>query len=228
MLEEGGLATVQLAAIRSYPERMKPPRTLYCRFPLGRPLGKPNDPSFQRCVLEAAFALLERPSVPVLEDFPETIDDEADAALACTLPPAHDRDALPAVDEARGLRSAYERQLASSGTSNVGHVVGPEHVPEALGAFSLVADGATPEAAGLPVDIGRVGLDIRAYYEEAAIAISGHVPAARQAESWFFEATEAGKVLQRAQRALRDAGAPRDQWYFLTPSTQQRELGSET
>jgi hypothetical protein len=200
---------------------MKPPRTLYCEFPLGRPLGVPDDPGFQRRVLEAALALLERPSGPVLEDFPEKIADQAAAPLACSLPPRQDPSAPAAVDEARGLRPAYERQLATSGRTNVGQIMGADQVPDALGSLVRVAEGMSPDDAGLPSDLRRVGLDVRAYYEEAAIAVAGHVPAARQAESWLYRETEAGKALKAAQGALRQAGAPRAVWYFLVPSTQQ-------
>src|SRR5581483_2129988 len=49
-LEARGLATVQLASTRSYVERMRPPRSLYCEFPFGRPLGKPGDAALQHRV----------------------------------------------------------------------------------------------------------------------------------------------------------------------------------
>jgi hypothetical protein len=39
----------------------------------------------QRKVLDAAFALLDCPSVPVLVDFPERIVDEVDSPLACAV-----------------------------------------------------------------------------------------------------------------------------------------------
>jgi hypothetical protein len=215
------VATVQLASIRTYPERMHPPRALYCEFPLGRPLGKPGDPAFQHRVLEAALSLLERPTGPVLEDFPERIADEAETPLACPLPPRHDPAAPPALDEARGLRAAYDRQLRRSGRTNVGHVIGPDEVPDAIAAILRIAEGVPLEAAGLPGDTRSVGLDVRSYYEEAALALADHVPAARQAESWLYRQTETGKALRQAQAALRDAGAPRDVWLWLVPLTQQ-------
>jgi hypothetical protein len=211
---------VQLASIRSYVERMRPPRALYCEFPLGRPLGKPGDPEFQRRVLEHALALFERGSGPVLEDFPERIEDESANPIACALPPRHDPDLPPAVDEARGLRAAYERQLRRSGRTNVGHAVDAEGVPEAIAALLSIAEGTPLEEAALPGSPRALGLDIRAYYEEAALAIAEHVPGARQAESWFFRETQTGTVLKRAQAALRDAGHPEGVWRFLVPSTQ--------
>ncbi len=200
---------------------MRPPRALYCEFPLGRPLGKPDDPEFQLRVLKAALALLERPSGPVLEDFPERIADESDVPLACPVPPRHDPGAPPAVDEARGLRPAYERQLRQSGRTNVGHVIRADQVPDAIGAILHLADGASLDEAGLPGDPRSVGLDIRAYYEEAALALSAHVPGARQAEAWLFQRTETGAALRRAQAMLRDAGAEHGVWFYLVPVSQQ-------
>ena len=176
-LERHGIATVQLASIRSYPERIRPPRALYCEFPLGRPLGRPGDPVFQRRVLEAAFRLLERPEVPVLEDFPERIEDKADSPLACPLPPRHDPELPAAVDEARALRPAYDRQFARSGRTTVGQAVDADGIPDAVAALVRIADGTTLEEAGLPGSTRAVGLDVRAYYEEAALAIADHGPA---------------------------------------------------
>lgn len=219
VLESHGLATVQLASIRNYVERMRPPRALYCEFPLGRPLGRPDDPDFQRRVLMAAFALLERPEGPVLEDFPEVIEDEATQPLACALPPRYDPSLPAAVDEARALRPAYERQRSRSGRTSVGQVVDADGVPDAVAAFVRIADGVDYSAAGLPGTPGLSALDIKAYYEEASLALAAHVPAARQAEAWFFGETEAGAVLKRAQQVLLAAGAPEAQ--FVVPSSQQ-------
>jgi hypothetical protein len=200
---------------------MRPPRALYCEFPLGRPLGKPDDPAFQRRVLEAAFALLERPSGPVLEDFPESVTDESATPLACSIPPGHDPDSPAAVDEARGLRPAYERQRTRTGRTNVGHAIKPDQIPDAVAAILRIADGTPLDKAGLPGAPAQVGLDIRAYYEEAALALVDHVPGARQAESWLFRQTKTGMALRQAQTALRDAGHPQEVWFALVPATQQ-------
>lgn len=202
VLEAEGLATVQLSSVRGHTELIKPPRALYCEFPFGRPLGKPNDPAFQRRVLTSAFALLERAGGPVLEDFPETVADATDAQLACTLPPPSHGEKPAVIDEALALRSAYERQRAKSGRTSVGLTGGADTIPSLLGAFLEIRDGAAPEAAGLPADPHRAAVDVRAYYEEAALALSDHVPAARATESWFFHSTLAGKLLRDVQASL--------------------------
>jgi hypothetical protein len=216
---------VALSLVRGQIERLHPPRALHCEFPLGRPLGRPNDPVFQRRVLLAAFDLLDRPSGPVLEDFPETITDEADEPLVCPLPLRHDPRLPAAVDEVHGLRPAYDRYRASHGRSLVGRVIEPDGVADAVGAFARIADGTSWEDAGLPGPANVVALDVRAYYEEAALALVDHVPAARAAESWLFRTTATGKVLHRAQRAMRDAGAPTALWFYLVPMSQQGRDG---
>ena len=206
VLEQEGLATVQLSSVRGHTERIKPPRALYCEFPFGRPLGKPNDAAFQRSVLMAAFALLERPAGPVLEDFPERVTDATDAPLACMLPPAFNGASPSVIDEARGLRAAYERQLKRSGRTSVGITGGVDTIPALLEAFLKIAAGTPADDAGLPSEPHRAALDVRAYYEEAALALADHVPQARAAESWFFQQTEAGKLLRAAQKRLIAAG----------------------
>lgn len=172
-------------------------------------------------MLLAAFDLLRRPVGPVLEDFPDTIADDADAPLACALPPRHDPSIPAAVDEAVGLRPAYDRQRATSGRTLVGRTVDAEGVADAVAAFCRIADGVPWETAGLAGGANEVVLDIRAYYEEAALALADHVPGARAAESWLYRTTETGKVLHRAQQAMRTAGAPAPVWFYLVPLSQQ-------
>ncbi len=197
---------------------MKPPRALFCRFPLGRPLGKPNDAAYQRRVIDAAFTLLERDSGPVLEEFPDVIEGEPDTPLACPVPPHHDPSLPKAVDEAVALRPAYDRQLAASGRTIVGKVLGPDRVPEAVGLFVRIAEGEAPweelKALGVPRFVAQ---DIRAYFEEAAMALAAHVPAANQAEAWFFRNTAAGAAVRRAALRMKEAGAPQPDWGFLAP-----------
>ena len=216
--EAAGLATVGISLVRGQAERSRPPRMLHCDFPLGRPLGRPRDPALQHRVLGAAFDLLARVDVPVLVDFDETISDEADQPLACTLPPRHDPSRHPAVDEALGLRAAYERNRTATGTTNVVRFGGPDRIRELIGVFVAIVEGTRWDEVGLePARLGQAALDIRAYYEEAALSLADHVPAARQAESWMYRVTETGRVLRTAQAIIRAADAPRPAWFALVP-----------
>ena len=85
-------------------------------------LGKPSDPDFQHDVLRRAFALLDADHGPVLVDHPVTIIAD-DTAVSCTLPPRFDPTLAPAVDEANGLRRAYDRSRQRRGVTSVGRVV---------------------------------------------------------------------------------------------------------
>jgi hypothetical protein len=217
VFEAEGLATVALGSVRAQIERTAPPRGLWCDFPLGRPLGKPADPDFQHRVLAHAFRLLDAPG-PVFEVFDEAIPDDGSEVLACPLPPRHDPNAHPAVDEARGLRPAYDRAVARYGErAGAGRVVDADHVPDALEALVRVAGGADWKAAGIPGVPARVAQDVRGYYETAALGLADHVPAAWAGTRWFFDHTEGGKVVLAARAAMRDAGAKQPVWFYMAP-----------
>jgi hypothetical protein len=219
VFEAAGIATVVLAATRSVAERMGPPRALYGAFPLGRPLGRPSDPEFQHDVLARAFALLEVPAGPVLVDHPETITAD-EVALTCTIPPRFDPDLPPAVDEANGLRKAYDRSVARRGVTSVGRSISADDVPATLGVFDAIANGAHWDDVGLKLGAGTIGRchDIRTYYEEAALElVDGPPPGGRAAEAWFFEQTEAGKTILAARTSMKEQGGPRGVWFYLSP-----------
>ena len=218
VLEAAGIATIVLASMRPVAEKMRVPRALYCEFPLGRPLGIPGDAEFQHKVLRAAFDLLEAPSGPVLADYPESLEAD-ETPLACTLPPRYDADLAPSVDEARGLRAAYDRGVARRGATEVGRSIAAEEVPDALAALERVVAGEHwKEVYGPRLETLAVSHDIRAYYQEAALELAdGPAPGARQAEAWFFERTEAGKTLLAARDALKDQDAPGGIIFYMVP-----------
>ncbi|HEX6477351.1 MAG TPA: hypothetical protein VF043_00795 [Ktedonobacteraceae bacterium] len=68
-IEYAGITTVSISLLREITEKIRPPRALFVPFPLGYPLGEPNDPELQTRVMRAAFALLPRTDFPVLETF---------------------------------------------------------------------------------------------------------------------------------------------------------------
>ena len=109
------------------------------------------------------------------------IDDEADEAASCLVPPRLDPTLHPAIDEALALRPAYNRQLAAAnGRTAMGRVGGPDQIAELVGQMIRIASGDSLADAGFNDDSVRAASqDIRAYYEEAALALSNHVPAAR-------------------------------------------------
>lgn len=218
VFEAAGLSTVVLASMRDVAEKMAPPRTLYCEFPLGRPLGIPGDAPFQREVLTRAFALLDADG-PILETHPEIVEAD-EMPLACAIPPRHDPELPAAVDEAKGLRAAYDRAVAKRGTTGVGRAVDADGVADALGVLHQWAEGASYDEVPLPgKNTIAVAHDIRAYYTEAALELAtGPPPGGRAVEAWFHEETEAGKTLMAARAAMKEQGAPFPHWFYMAPA----------
>ncbi len=68
-IEYAGITTVSISLLREITEKIQPPRALFVPFPLGHPLGEPNDVELQTRIMNAAFALLPRVDVPVFESF---------------------------------------------------------------------------------------------------------------------------------------------------------------
>lgn len=214
VLEAAGLATIALPSVLPVAERMRPPRALYCEFPLGRPLGKPDDPAFQTDVLLRAFSLLDA-TEPVLATHPEVIIAD-DQPMACAIPPRYDPELPAAVDEALGLRAAYDRALARRGATAVGKAVPADRVPDMLAILDRWAKGASWKDDPVPVTPIAVAHDIRNYYVEAGLELAeGPPPGARAAEEWFHSRTEAGKTLMAARAALREQGAPTPLWFYM-------------
>ena len=222
VFESAGIATVVLASMRGVVEQLGPPRALFCEFPLGRPLGRPNDPEFQHGVLSQAFALLGAESGPVIDDHPEVID-EATEAVSCQLPPAFDPNLHPAIDEANGIRKAYDRTVEARGATTVGRVIGPDQIAEGLEVLIRLAGGEPWREVPIPSK-STTGLvhDIRTYYEEAALSLVDTKDiAGRALEEWFFTETEAGKLVMEARRAVKDQEAPMPVWFYMAPGQRQ-------
>lgn len=68
-IEYAGITTVSISLLRIITERIRPPRALFVPFPLGYPLGEPDNPNLQTLIMRAAFALLPRTDTPILENF---------------------------------------------------------------------------------------------------------------------------------------------------------------
>lgn len=222
VLERAGLATVGISIVRQQAVNAKPPRMLHCDFPLGRPLGRPNDVELPTDVITAAFALLARTDVPVLADYPLAIEDESDTPAACPLPPRHDPDVPAAVDEARGLRRAYDRSVATYGRTAVGRIADADGIPGLIETMIRIEGGESLDDVGWDAAaLHSAGQDIRAYYEEAGLGLAD-VTGARRLESWLYQTTAVGALLRSTQRVLKAAGVDRNTWYYLLPRTQPR------
>jgi D-proline reductase (dithiol) PrdB len=57
-IEKAGVPTIGVSIVRAYSERVKPPRTIFLKWPYGHPFGEPFHPAQQRVVLAEAFRAL--------------------------------------------------------------------------------------------------------------------------------------------------------------------------
>ncbi len=207
-LEEEGLPTTQISLIREHTENIKPPRALWVPFELGRPLGLPNDAAFQKRVLLAALKLLEAPSGPVLEDFPEDAPDAGNGFSAWACPVSFQAEEGELSDEEQlrlalkqeitQLSSWYDLAVKKRGRTTVG-LIGLD--PDALGDFiiSFLAKE-IPESPREDLTVEQAlklaSEDLKAYYFEAVSAQPGQgAPSSEQLADWFWGETTAGKVL---------------------------------
>ncbi len=213
-LERKGIATVAIALVHEHAEGIGNPRTLSVPFELGRPLGAPDNPEFQRRVLRAALALLDRPAGPVLEEFPDPAPEPADyAGWACpvSLPRP---DAAPdgsherfVADELARLRPWWDLARERRGRTTVG--ASGRDIEEAARIVCRYADGAEPNEPGPDRKLSRAlklaSDDLMAFYTEAATAQPGGA-ASQDLSNWFWGETAAGRALL----ALRERAAGED------------------
>ena len=208
-LEEGGIPSASISLVREHSEAMGPPRALWVPFMLGRPLGAPNDPAFQRMVLRALLALFDADEGPVLQDFAHDAPGLEAAAqpdgAACPVNFARPRPtaivatdmATRLLDEIDELRPWHDLSIRRRGGTGMGLTgLGPDQVAAFLCAFAAdgVVDDFRPGQA-LAMSLKHACDDLRTYYEEAAAAQPGGL-GATQAQDWFYLHTVAGQLLQ--------------------------------
>lgn len=214
-IEDEGIATTQISLIREHTEIIKPPRALWVSFDLGRPLGVPNDPPFQRRVLQHVLRLFNAPSGPVLEDFAADAPDvqAGHAQVACPVS-FRPRSAEPAATE------LTERFLAEIGQLRPWYDIACEKQERTtLGASGLPLDAAvelitacieeTPrntlsEDPSLPDRLRMACEDIKAYYFEAVSAQPGQPTDSRSLADWFWGETVAALVINTLRQICLD------------------------
>lgn len=211
-LEAAGIPTTQISLIREHTETIQPPRALWVPFELGRPLGLPGDPAFQRRVLLAALDLLTREQGPVLEDFPEEIaaptktDQAALSDLACPVnfAPA----AADATDETGQVVAACQREITELRSwydlsrKQRGYTALLYFTPEEAG--QLLSDFVLGKPLTLPAGITSTASalrfaaqDLKSCYFEAALARPDFPAADTTAfTAWFWQQTAASQLLR--------------------------------
>ncbi len=208
-IERAGIATVCISLVREQTEKVGPPRALWVPFPLGRPVGVPNDAEFQTQVMRAAFALLDSAAEPTIEDYAIEAPEAGPAQWACPLnlgtPPDDTLSGKFAAEVAR-LRpwAAETRRRRGRTTFGLSGALQGQ-VDVAVAALATVAESgdvvATPEgdvewAHEMPYLLRHLADDVRSFYHEAIASQPGDTPPNHDAlNAWIFGETVLGKVL---------------------------------
>ena len=208
VFEAAGLSTTQISLIREHTEKVRPPRALFCPFPYGLALGKPNDPEFQHRVLADTFSLLKRESGPVLEEFPEEI-----APAGPSPAPAIERPADPAF-ELTSLRGYYAQFVERYGRTAVG-LSGVQQtrfrglvrlLERYVESGEIDAPKRSPDVSPLQY-LRYVCDDLKAFYREARMV---QYPDAEgpALEAWFWQQTAMGDLIRRVRDRVQAGGDP--------------------
>ncbi|MBI5641866.1 MAG: hypothetical protein HY954_00160 [Deltaproteobacteria bacterium] len=57
-IEKMGIPTVGVTIVRKFTEEIRPPRSVFVKWPLGHPLGEPGNVEVQMAVINSAFKAL--------------------------------------------------------------------------------------------------------------------------------------------------------------------------
>ena len=206
--------------MREHTETVRPPRALWVTFDLGRPLGIPDDPPFQRRVVKAALDLLARTDGPLIADYPEHVPEVTDfSGWACPINLAPSRtDTLAA--EIDRLATWYDRAVAAQGRTTVG--VSGLDMPAAGRLVMEALNGVLPQAQPLKEAID----DLRAYYLEAASAFP-EPGTSKTRRAWFWDDTVLARTLLALQPKLAASAEPPHKILAnltLIPATERHRL----
>jgi hypothetical protein len=220
-LEREGIPTVGISLVREHTETIRPPRALWVTFELGRPLGVPDDPAFQRRVMKAALDLFDRTDGPLIEDYSEHIAEEADfTGWACpiNLVPRPSDTLAAEIDR---LAAWYDRAVAAQGRTTVG--VSGLDMRAAGDLVTAALDDALPAAQPLKQAID----DLKAYYLEAASAFPDP-GSSRTRKAWLWDETILARSLLALQPKLAASADPQHKILgnlTLIPATERHRLG---
>ncbi len=63
-IEAAGIPTVGVSIVRRFTTEVRPPRTVFVKWPMGHPLGEPFRPDIQNAVISDALRALETVKEP--------------------------------------------------------------------------------------------------------------------------------------------------------------------
>ena len=191
--------------IKEHIQAIKPPRALWLNFPMGRPLGKPNDPEYQKNIIRSAFNLFNSSSGPILEDFPDIIP-VRNGRMGYALPVelVMKKNEMGDVDiilkevekEIQGLKQAYENAVAYRSRTTVGasEMSIAEFAPYIVSFLKDDIPKSPRKGLGAIPQLKLVVEDLQAYYTETVTHRDG-IDDFEKIGSWFWEETKAGRLI---------------------------------
>ena len=203
--ESYGFSTVLVGFVKEHIQAIKPPRALWLNFPMGRPLGKPNDPEYQKNIIRSAFNLFNSSSGPILEDFPDIIPVRS-GRMGYALPVelVMKKNEIGDVDiilkevekEIQGLKQAYENAVAYRGRTTVGasEMSIAEFAPYIVSFLKGDIPKSPRKGLGAIPQLKLVVEDLQAYYTETVTHRDG-IDDFEKIGSWFWEETKAGRLI---------------------------------
>jgi hypothetical protein len=199
--------------IRPHTEKIKPPRALWVPFQLGHPLGAPDNPQFQRKVLDAVFDLFKAKAGPLLKDFAEDEPENNEVTvLACPVRynqgPNENVSGDPQQQafrrEVTAMRPWYDMAVNKRQRTTVGvSKIKLEEIPDFIYTFAKGEIPDNPRKEFTPAYMLKLAVeDLKSYYIEAVTAQPGQANVSAQLlQDWFWDETEAGKVLLSVKKA---------------------------
>ena len=219
--------TTGIALVRENAESMQPPRMLWVSFPLGRPLGMPGDPAFQKRVMLSVLELLDRKQGPVLEDYPEDVTEAAvEIAAACPVSFAK-QDAgdstwrMKLAEELKELSPWYDLSLRRRGRTTVGvSDTAIEAILETLGELADDPGHPLPDLSWLKLAIE----DAKAFYQESLTVQPGQYTTA-SVEAWLWDESALGDLMRLLNERFSKDEKLRPFTFILAP---RRAIGGAT
>lgn len=180
-------------------------------FSLGRPLGNPGDPDFQKDVIKHAFALFERSSGPVLEDYPY----DADEGNTTSTVPACPVDFSVRQDNLTDIGKLLKHFQAEFSAIHSWHTIAQHQSQRTTTGIS----GLTPDSItrlfsdfiqrnhdcpsnGKLADLLRHGAeDLKAFYFEALSAQPDQPTDDKTLSNWFWGTTCAAGIINEVRKS---------------------------
>ena len=188
-----------LSLVPQQAKKISPPRVLSLPFVLGRPLGSPEDASFQHRVLDAALGLLTQTDSPIFLEFTEEVPRGAQSSEEWICPISFSKeeaeeDLLTNIKKEMALlRPWFERRKARLRRTSFGIAdLNLEDLAPFIHEFFAGVKDSNHDSFRLKLATD----DLNAFYLEAALQQPGATEIGA-IEDWYWNETAAGELVRK-------------------------------